>query len=48
MIGILGLQGAVREYGLSPSRLGIDTRVVKRPEGLKGLSGLIIPGGNLP
>jgi len=44
-IGVLGLQGAVREHLSSLSRLRIDGRVVKGPDELAGLSGLIIPGG---
>lgn len=44
-IGVLGLQGAVREHLSCLSRLGIDGRPVKRPAELEGLSGLIIPGG---
>jgi 5'-phosphate synthase pdxT subunit len=44
-IGILGLQGAVREHGRSLSRLGIESCVVKRADGLTGIDGLILPGG---
>jgi len=44
-IGILGLQGAVREHASSLSRLGIESRVVKRVGDLSGLDGLIVPGG---
>ncbi len=44
-IGVLGLQGAVREHIASLSRLGIAARAVKRLEELEGLSGLILPGG---
>ncbi len=44
-IGVLGLQGAVREHIFSLSRLGITARAVKRAEELEGLSGLILPGG---
>jgi len=44
-VGVLGLQGAVREHLLSLSRLGIPTRVVKRAAELKGLDGLVLPGG---
>ena len=44
-IGVLGLQGAVREHLASLSRLGVAARAVKRPEELDGLSGLILPGG---
>jgi len=44
-IGILGLQGAVREHAKSLSRLGIDSRVVKRTGDLAEIEGLILPGG---
>ena len=44
-IGILGLQGAVREHAQSLSRLGIDSRVVKRTGDLAEIDGLILPGG---
>ena len=44
-IGILGLQGAVREHAKSLSRLGIDSRVVKRTGDLSEIDGLILPGG---
>ncbi len=44
-IGILGLQGAVREHARSLSRLGIESCVVKRVDGLSAIDGLILPGG---
>ncbi len=44
-IGVLGLQGAVREHIVSLSRLGVAARAVKKAEELDGLSGLILPGG---
>jgi 5'-phosphate synthase pdxT subunit len=44
-IGILGLQGAVREHAGSLSRLGIAARVVKRAGDLAEIDGLILPGG---
>ena len=44
-IGILGLQGAVREHVKSLDALGVPTRVVKSPADLDGLSGLVLPGG---
>jgi 5'-phosphate synthase pdxT subunit len=45
IIGVLALQGAVREHAVSLHRLGIDSRAVKTEGDLKGLSGLILPGG---
>ena len=44
-IGILGLQGAVREHLRSLSRLGIEGKVVKKAGELASLSGIILPGG---
>lgn len=44
-IGVLGLQGAVREHVRSLDRLGVPTRVVKSAADLDGLSGLVLPGG---
>jgi 5'-phosphate synthase pdxT subunit len=44
-VGVLGLQGAVREHLGSLSRLGVDTVVVKRTGQLADISALIIPGG---
>lgn len=45
IVGVLGLQGAVREHVAHLRRLGVESRVVKRVEGLDGLDGLILPGG---
>ena len=44
-IGVLGLQGAVREHVRSLDRLGVATRVVKSSADLGGLRGLVLPGG---
>jgi len=44
-IGVLGLQGAVREHMRSLSRLGVDALVVKHVEELDQISALILPGG---
>ena len=44
-IGVLGLQGAVREHVRSLEQLGADTLVVKRIEQLDEISALILPGG---
>jgi len=44
-LGILGLQGAVREHLQSLARLGIEPSVVKRTSELADLSGIILPGG---
>lgn len=44
-IGVLGLQGAVREHLQILSRLGIEGTVVKGVGDLADLAGLILPGG---
>jgi 5'-phosphate synthase pdxT subunit len=44
-IGILALQGAVREHASSLIEAGAEPVAIKRPEELKSLDGLIIPGG---
>jgi 5'-phosphate synthase pdxT subunit len=45
MIGVLDLQGDVFEHLDHLERLGIAARPVKKAEGLEGLAGLILPGG---
>jgi 5'-phosphate synthase pdxT subunit len=44
-IGVLGLQGAVREHIMSLEQSGATTLVIKRPEQLDEVDGLVIPGG---
>jgi len=44
-IGILAIQGDFAEHIVMLKRLGIETSEVRLPEHLKGLDGLIIPGG---
>lgn len=44
-IGVLALQGAVREHVTILRQLGIETCIVKTEKDLNGLSGLILPGG---
>ncbi|WP_394236762.1 pyridoxal 5'-phosphate synthase glutaminase subunit PdxT [Niallia oryzisoli] len=44
-IGVLGLQGAVREHVHSVEACGVEAVVVKRIEDLEGIDGLILPGG---
>ena len=45
MIGVLALQGDVREHESMLQGLGVSTRQVRMPADLEGLDGLIIPGG---
>lgn len=44
-IGILAVQGNVREHAAVLRRLGAEPVEVRKPEQLAGLDGLIIPGG---
>jgi 5'-phosphate synthase pdxT subunit len=44
-IGVLALQGAYEVHAKRLTELGATPRLVRRPEELDGLDGLIIPGG---
>lgn len=44
-IGVLALQGAFIEHIEILKRLGVQATAVRQPEDLKGLDGIIIPGG---
>ena len=44
-IGVLAIQGAFREHRKCLDKLGVETREVRSKEDLKGIQGLIIPGG---
>ena len=44
-IGVLALQGAVREHLRSIEKCGAEARAVKWPKELEGLDALILPGG---
>jgi 5'-phosphate synthase pdxT subunit len=44
-IGVLALQGDFAEHVAMLTRLKVETAEVRLPEQLKGLDGLIIPGG---
>ena len=44
-VGILALQGDVAEHSAAFAELGVPTRAVRRPEGLVGLAGIVLPGG---
>jgi 5'-phosphate synthase pdxT subunit len=45
LIGVLGLQGGFQAHERMLHRLGARTREVRVPEGLEGLDGLVLPGG---
>lgn len=44
-VGVLGLQGDVREHVSLLGDLGVDAVVVKTPEALASVSALVVPGG---
>lgn len=45
IIGVLALQGAVSEHQEMLKKCQVESRLVKEKNELKGLNGLIIPGG---
>jgi 5'-phosphate synthase pdxT subunit len=45
LVGVLALQGAFREHVKALESCGTRTRLVRLPEDLEGLDGLVIPGG---
>ena len=45
LVGVLALQGAFREHVKALEACGASTRLVRLPEDLEGLAGLVIPGG---
>ncbi len=44
-VGVLALQGGFAAHQNQLNKLNVKNRLVKKPEELQGLSGLIIPGG---
>ena len=44
-IGVLAVQGDVREHAAALGASGATARLVRRPAELDGLAGLVIPGG---
>jgi pyridoxal 5'-phosphate synthase pdxT subunit len=45
VIGVLALQGDVREHLAALRAEGADVRLVRRPEELAGVDGIVVPGG---
>jgi 5'-phosphate synthase pdxT subunit len=45
VVGVLALQGAFREHALALEACGARTRLVRLPDDLEGLDGLVVPGG---
>lgn len=44
-IGILALQGNYAMHARSLAELGVESRLVRQPQDIAGLEGLILPGG---
>jgi len=44
-IGIVALQGDVREHAQLITSMGVSVREVRLPDDLEGLAGLVVPGG---
>lgn len=44
-VGVLALQGDVREHRRALDDIGVASTEVRRPEDLRGLQGLVLPGG---
>ena len=44
-VGVLALQGGVREHAAALTAAGVEAVPVRRPEELDGLQGLVLPGG---
>lgn len=44
-VGVLALQGGYDAHGRALTDVGCDVRLVRTPESLDGLDGLVLPGG---
>ena len=44
-VGVLAIQGDFARHAESLERAGIESREIRRPEELAGISGLVLPGG---
>jgi 5'-phosphate synthase pdxT subunit len=44
-VGVLALQGDFREHALLLNSMGVETRLVRKPEELDSIDALVIPGG---
>jgi 5'-phosphate synthase pdxT subunit len=45
LIGILALQGNIREHSDNLERHGVQSRYIRKPPDLDGIEGLVLPGG---
>ena len=48
VIGVLALQGDVREHLIALAGLGVTARPIRRPSELADLDGIVIPAGSPP
>lgn len=44
-VGVLGLQGDVREHEAAFAEIGVRSRRVRRPADVEGVDGIVLPGG---
>ncbi len=44
-VGVLAVQGDVREHLVALAEAGLEVRTVRRPDELAGLAGIVLPGG---
>jgi 5'-phosphate synthase pdxT subunit len=45
VVGVLAVQGDIREHVAAMTEAGLGVRTVRRPDELAGLAGIILPGG---
>lgn len=45
LVGVLALQGDVKEHSAALTELDVPTRQVRRPGDLSGIDGIVLPGG---
>jgi 5'-phosphate synthase pdxT subunit len=45
LVGVLGLQGDFALHQECLKRVGVESKIIRRPEELKSCNGLILPGG---
>jgi 5'-phosphate synthase pdxT subunit len=45
LVGILALQGDVADHRIALAELNVGTRLVRIPEDLSGIDGIVLPGG---
>jgi 5'-phosphate synthase pdxT subunit len=45
LVGVLALQGDVADHSIALAELNVGTRLVRIPEDLSGIDGIVLPGG---